>query len=89
LVWSCWRLYCVSPEGMTVGTVVPIRNAARPGEGSVCSVSELITVPVDAFDVSINGACPVTVMVSVTVPSSSTTSSVRNCCVPTRIAVRW
>ena len=43
---------------MTVGTVVPIRNAARPGDGSVCSACESITVPVDAVDVSMTGVSP-------------------------------
>ena len=58
-------------------------NAARPCEGSVCSASAFSTVPVDAFDVSMIGDWPVTVTVSATVPTSSVTSSVMNCCVPT------
>ena len=40
-------------------------NALRPGDGSVCSAAESSAVPVDAFDVSISGAWPVTVTFSV------------------------
>ena len=43
-----------------------------------------MTLPVDAFDVSISGASPVTVMVSCSDPTSSLTSMVTNCCVATR-----
>ncbi len=54
-------------------------NALRPGEGSVCSAAESSVVPVDAFDVSISGAWPVTVTFSVIEPTSIVRSSVRNC----------
>ena len=55
---------------MTVGTVVPIMNAERPGDGSVCSAAESSTVPCDAFDVSMIGDWPVTVMFSSIAPTS-------------------
>jgi hypothetical protein len=64
LVWSCWRLNCGSPEATTVGSVTAKRNADRPPLGSVESCSVLITPPPVAFDVSMSGAAPVTVMVS-------------------------
>jgi hypothetical protein len=55
LVWSCCRLNCGSPFGMTVGTVTPMRKALRPGAGSVSSACRSSTPPVDAVDVSISG----------------------------------
>ena len=70
---------------MTVGTVMPIRNALRPGAGSGSSVCRSSTPPVDAVDVSISGDWPVTVTISSIAPTSSVTSSVTNCCVPTTI----
>ena len=73
---------------MTVGTVTPIMKAFRPGAGRLCSAWESITVPVDAFDVSISGASPVTVTFSVIAPTSIVRSRVRNCCVPMRIPPR-
>ena len=79
---------CVSPVGITVGTVVPIMNALRPGAGSVWSAAESITVPCEAFAVSMSGAEPVTVTFSVIAPISIVRSSVRNCCVPMRIPAR-
>ena len=56
--------------------------------GSVSSVCLSSTSPVDAFDVSISGASAATVIVSSTAPTSSTISSVRNCCVPMRASFR-
>ena len=79
---------CASPDGMTVGTVVPIRNAARPAAGSVCSAWLSRTVPCDAFAVSISGASPVTVTFSVIVPTSRSRSSTRNDCVAMRMLPR-
>ena len=67
---------------MTVGTVMAIRNAARPGAGSVSSACWPSTSPVDAFDVSMSGAAAVTEISSEIDPTSITTSSVMNCCVP-------
>ncbi len=74
MVWSCWRLNCASPEATTVGTVTAKRNADRPPLGSVESCSELMTAPVDAVDVSMSGASPVTVIVSCRAPTSSVMS---------------
>ena len=68
---------------MTVGTVMPMRNALRPGAGSAWSVCRSSEAPVDAFDVSMIGDWPVTVIDSSIAPISSLTSSVMNCCVPT------
>ena len=79
---------CVSPVGITVGTVVPIMNALRPGEGSVCSAAVSRTVPCDAFEVSIIGDWPVTVMFSSSAPTSIVRSSGMNCCVPIGISFR-
>jgi hypothetical protein len=70
---------------MTVGTVVPIMKAERPGDGSDCSACVSSTVPCDAFDVSMIGDCPVTVMLSSRAPTSIVRSSVMNCCVPSGI----
>ena len=72
---------------MTVGTVVPIMNAVRAADGSAAIVSVLRSVPVEAFEVSTSADCPVTVIVSSSVPTSSVMSSVRNCCVPIRRSV--
>ena len=70
---------------MTVGIVMPIRKALRPGAGNTSSTSRSSVPPVEALDVSMSGAAPVTVIVSCNVPTSSVRSSVRNCCVPTRM----
>ena len=43
-----------------------------------------MTAPVDAFDVSMSGDWPVTVIVSWSWPTSSGMSSVMNCCAPMR-----
>ena len=64
---------------MTVGTVVPIMNALRPGAGSVCRAAESSTVPWEAFEVSMTGDCPVTTMFSSSAPTSRVRSSVMNC----------
>ena len=69
---------------MTVGTVTANRKADRPPVGSSCSCVESMTAPVEALDVSMRGACPVTVTVSWSVPTSSVMSSVTNCCAPIR-----
>ena len=57
-------------------------NALRFRAGSASSVSLLSTSPVEAFDVSMSGASPATVIDSSTAPTSSIRSSVMNCCVP-------
>ena len=67
---------------MTVGIVTPIRKALRPGAGRVSSTSRSSVPPVEAFEVSMSGAAPVTVTVSCSVPTSSAMSMVRNCWVP-------
>ena len=68
-----------------MGTVTAKRNAERPALGNDSSWRESITLPVEAFDVSISGASPVTVMVSCSWPTSSLMSMVTNCCVATRM----
>ncbi len=73
---------------MTVGTVAPIMNAARPATAGSAAPGESSTVPCDAFDVSMIGDCPVTVMFSSIAPTSIVRSSVMNCCVPIGISRR-
>jgi hypothetical protein len=68
---------------VNVGTVIPIRKALRPGEGSVSSIALSSTPPVEAEDVSMSGDWPVTVTFSEIAPTSSVMSMVTNCCVPT------
>ena len=63
-------------------------NALRPGDGSVCSAAESSTVPVEALEVSMSGAAPVTVTFSSIAPTSNVRSSVKNCCVPMRMPAR-
>ena len=70
-----------------MGTVTAKRNAERPPLGSVDSSSASITAPVDAVEVSMSGAAPVTVIVSWSWPTSRVMSTVRNCCVATRTLV--
>ena len=64
--------------------VTPIRKALRPGAGRVSSTSRSSVPPVEALEVSMSGAAPVTVTVSCSVPTSSRMSRVRNCWVPMR-----
>ena len=67
---------------MTVGTDAAIMKIFRFKAGRDSSVFWSKTSPVDALDVSISGAAPVTVTVSSRAPTSRITSSVMNCCVP-------
>ena len=85
LVRSCCRWNCGSPTGLTVGIVTAIVKAERPGDGRLCNASRPIEAPNDAFDVSINGAWPLTVSSSAIWPTSMMMSSVMNCWVPIRI----
>ncbi|ODS53431.1 MAG: hypothetical protein ABS36_12335 [Acidobacteria bacterium SCN 69-37] len=76
------------PEETTVGTTTDIMYMFRATDGSALRSSAARTVPIDAFVVSRSGACPLTVIVSCRPPTSSSTSTVMNCCVATRRPVR-
>jgi hypothetical protein len=73
---------------MTVGIDTAMRNAARPGAGSVSRATRSSTVPCEALAVSMRGACPDTVIDSSSEPTSSVRSTIRKLWVAMRTAAR-
>ena len=79
--WSCMRLWRGSTFARYVGAWAAIMKALRVSDGRFFIVSAVSTSPTDALDVSMIGV-PTTCTTSSRRPTSSTISSVTNCCVP-------